>query len=427
MITKRLIRQLPRRYSTISFISNEDRHIFESEKLTKRENSDAIPDKPNFSTIDKVHHEIVNPEEVADLVTKLNTNDVLISILSKEKYLYGDKDYVIRSINKSYETPVVFPFSSILLGWKNVYNKQIKNLKEIEPVTHMFPPVEDKYLNLLKGAASFEDFFRKSRAFKNSILIKEGKVQPSEIKSLFTVESACNLVLSTIDRPEALEEFLTFVAPKVQSFTFHGLKELLTSVTSLCEEFPVSASTINELAVRIIELHPRMLRALESDIKDKLARSVIDINSDLATILIKDLVSASVCPSEKTVEKYYASYKFIDPVTTLKELSFLKPVLHYRKMSDVAFNLVLHTVSNVNELIKLVTLLKRTPDMLNNKQNELYSKLREMTTSQLITTQFLRFLSARNVRLNKKLRERAIKDYNNDSDVITAINKISRV
>lgn len=126
MLTKRLIRQLPRKYSTILFTPNENKHIFESEKLSPRENYDAVPNKPDFSTIDKVHHEIVNPEDVADLVTKLNTNDVLISILSKCKHLYGDKDYIIRNVNGLNESPVVFPYSSILLSWKEVYNKQIK-------------------------------------------------------------------------------------------------------------------------------------------------------------------------------------------------------------------------------------------------------------------------------------------------------------
>ncbi|CCG24641.1 hypothetical protein CORT_0F04170 [Candida orthopsilosis Co 90-125] len=423
MLTKRLIRQLPRKYSTISFTPNENKHIFESEKLSPRENYDAVPNKPDFSTIDKVHHEIVNPEDVADLVTKLNTNDVLISILSKCKHLYGDKDYIIRNVNGSNESPVVFPYSSILLSWKEVYNKQIKNLKEIEPVNHSFPKVDDKYLNLLKNT-SLEGFFHKSRAIKNSTSIKKGTVQPSEIKSLFTVESASNVVLSTIDSSAALEEYLSLITSKVQFFTFQGLKEMLTSVTLLCDQFPVDGSFLDQLVSTIIEMHPRMSRQLEHVTKDRLAYAIVNTNREFATALIKNLIEESICPSEETVDKYFESYKFTDPVTTLQELSFLRPAVHHRKMRDHAFNLIIQTVSNVNELIKLVTLLQKTPTLLEDRQYELYSKLRQLTTSELVTTQFLRFLTKNNVKLNTELRERVISDYNNDPDVITAINKL---
>lgn len=420
MLTRRLIRQIPKRYSTILFTPNENKHIFESEKLSPKENYDVIPDRPDFSTIDKIHHEIVNPEEVADLVTKLNTNDVLITMLSKNKHLYGDKDNVVRS--EEDENPV-FPYSSILLSWKDVYNKQIKDLKEIEPVTFTSPAVDTKYFSLLKDT-SLEEFFHKSRAIKNSTSIKKGNVQPSEVKNLFTVESASNVTLSAVDSISALEEYMSFIPSKVQFFTFQGLKDLLSLVVLLSDKFPVSGSTVDQLVTAIVSSHPKVLQALEHDIKDKLAHSLVDCNTELATTIIKDLIDESVCPSERTFDKYISNYKWNDPVTTLKELSFLKSAIHHHKMNETTFNLLIQTVTNVNELIKFVTLLKKTPGMLQDKQDQLYSKLRLLTTSELTTTQFVRFLTKNDVKLSSELKERLIRDYNNDPEVVTVINRL---
>ncbi|CAD1813688.1 hypothetical protein FOB58_005151 [Candida parapsilosis] len=422
MLTRRLIRQLPRRYTTISFTPNENKHVFESEKLSPKENFDAIPNQPDVSNIDKVHHEIINPEEVADLVTKLNTNDVLISILSRNKHLYGDEDYAIQSVKDQEVPPVVFPYSSILLSWKEIYNKQIKDLKDIEPVNEGYPKVDAKYLGLWKRT-SLDEFFNKSRAIKNSTSIKKGTVQPSEIKGLFTVESASNVVLSTIDNLESLEEYLSFIISKVPLFTFQGAKELLTRVTLLSSEVGVSGSSLNQLACTVIDLHPRVLRTLQHDIKDRLAFAIIANNRELATRLIQELIDGSACPSQKTVDSFLETYKFQDPVTTLRELTFLKSVIHHRELSEHAFKLLIQTVRDVNELIKLVSLLKKTPNLLQEKQYELYAKLRQLTTSELVTTQFIRFLTKNGIKLNPLLKERVIKDYNRDPEVITALNK----
>ncbi|KAI5964549.1 hypothetical protein KGF57_001041 [Candida theae] len=423
MLTKRLIRQLPKRYSTISFTPNENKHIFESERLSPRENHDAIPDKPDFSNIDKIHHEIVNPEEVADLVTKLNTNDVLISILSKNKRLYGDEHYNVRNVKDSKEPPIVFPYSSILLSWKEVYNKQIKDLKEIQPVTFTLPIVDFKYLNLYKGN-SLEEFFHKSRAVKNSTSIKKGTVQSTDVDSLFTVECASNVVLNSIESSEALEEFMVFISTKIEFFTFQGLKDLLTSVTMSCSKFPVNGSSMDQLVTTMANSHPRILRALDHDTKDVIAHSLIETNPELAKNIIKDLIEDCICPSEKTLDRFFDSYKSKGPVTSLQELSFLKSVIHHCKFNDTTFNLIMETITNVNELIKLVTLLKKTPNMLQEKQNELYSKLRSLTTSELTTTQFLRFLTKNNVKLNEELKKRVGRDYSDDSNIISVLDRL---
>ena len=98
MLETKILRALPqvRRYlvkrsRSFLFLPNETKHIFDEEKLTPEENKAAIPLKPNYDNLEKIHHEVINPEEVSDLVVKFNSNDILASILSKDGYLFGDK------------------------------------------------------------------------------------------------------------------------------------------------------------------------------------------------------------------------------------------------------------------------------------------------------------------------------------------------
>ena len=80
MLETKILRALPqvRRYlvkrsrSPFLFLPNETKHIFDEEKLTPEENKAAIPLKPNYDNLEKIHHEVINPEEVSDLVVKFN-------------------------------------------------------------------------------------------------------------------------------------------------------------------------------------------------------------------------------------------------------------------------------------------------------------------------------------------------------------------
>ncbi|KAI5956754.1 hypothetical protein KGF54_000371 [Candida jiufengensis] len=407
-----LIRRLPKSglYSTISFTPNENKHVFESEKMTREENYAAIPNKPTFTNIEKVHHEILNPEDVADLVTKLNTNDVLISILSRNKNLYGNSNYVIKSLAKSRNEPTIFPFASILTSWKNIYNQQIKQLTDLEE------PVSVKNAsksNTSIGDMTFEKFFDQSKAIRNSKLVKGGTIHFSEIGSLYTVESASNDALGSIDNVTSFEKYLKFISLNLHYFRIDGLKELLGKVSQVNKEYPTIGNLINELVITINASQPSLLNSLDDNTKDNLAYALSGVNFELSKSLLKSLIDSAKCPNEETISKFIGFYTYQNPDQALKDLSFLKSVFFHRPLTTQYFRLLLSTITDKNEIIKFITLLKNSPIILEENQMELYNKLKELSRSKLLASQFLRLLTKQNIKIDSTLLELVKKDYEN--------------
>ena len=114
---------------------------------------------------------MINPEEVSDLVVKFNLNDILVSILSKDGYLFGDKNYLLTGTNK----PTRFKATSILNSWCRIFNNQIKELKEISPMQFWDPVVSPQISKAIEEYGdNFEKLFQETRALKNSKLKSTG-------------------------------------------------------------------------------------------------------------------------------------------------------------------------------------------------------------------------------------------------------------
>ncbi|KAI5962978.1 uncharacterized protein KGF55_002770 [Candida pseudojiufengensis] len=410
-MARALIRHIFKRrpYSTtISFTPNDNRHVFESEKLTTEENWAAIPNKPSFTNIEKVHHEIINPEEVADLVTKLNTNDILVTILSQNKVLYGDPNYIIKSLTGNNDKPTIFPFSSILSSWKKTYNKQIKPLIDLEEKN--YNSVDNKLIRSIRSK-SFEEYFEQSRAMRNSKLISSGILHFSELNSLYTIESATSDTLDSIDSTSSFEKFLKFITPHLNQFRTDGLKDLLSKISHINKRYPTNGVAIQDIVSTINASNPSLLKSLDNHTKDNLAYVLSSTNPDLSKDLLKSLIESGICPSKESIHKYIENYKLGDQDQALRDLAFLKPTFFHRPLSEEQFEVVLATITNKWDMIKFITLLKNSPSILKDKQLKIYKKLMEFSPTKLLAAQLLRLLHDRNVTIDPEVLRCIEKDF----------------
>ncbi|KAI3405180.2 hypothetical protein KGF56_002018 [Candida oxycetoniae] len=426
-------------FSPITFTptANQARHIFEEEKLTPEENYAAVPDKPDFSSISKAHYRIINPEDVADLVTKLNTNDVLVSSLSRSRTLYGDTSYRIKSLNTKSEInelepkaePTIFPYASILFGWKKVYNQQIKPLQDLEPVQKTEKPrLDSKFHKLFTDSHhhKFEEFFIDTRAFRNSDLNSNGGTSLLELREAFTVEDASNVVLDCIgDSKSSFLEFLNFIIPNIGYFRIEGLKHFLSRVSKLSIELNAGAAELKTLVEAIDAQHKKVISILDSRTLNNIALAVTELDPKLSARMMKYMIDDSVCPSEMAVEKFIKSLGSLSRDQTLRELTFLKPVLFHRQPGSNFFAAVLHTITNINEVNKLVIFLKRYPGLLAQEQTSIYKKIEELgACTSLYISQFLKVLKTSDIKLSNDLFQAIASKYDNSPRIVAALSQL---
>ena len=136
-------------------------------KTNTRRKQSSYSIKTKLRQLGEIHHEVINPEEVSDLVVKFNSNDILASILSKDGYLFGDKIIYLQEQIK----PTRFKATSILNSWCRIFNNQIKDLKEISPMQFWDPVVSPQISKAIEEYGdNFEKLFQETRALKNSKL-----------------------------------------------------------------------------------------------------------------------------------------------------------------------------------------------------------------------------------------------------------------
>lgn len=415
-----LARHCCRYNSTILFTPNETKHIFDEEKLTREENYLAVPSKPDFSNIQKRFEHIINPEEVADLVTKLNTNDVLIASLSKNQCLYGDKSYVLKSIkNNGLTTPTRFPYATIMSSWKSLFNQQIKQLQDLEPKKADVMLKSTEYHRVYRdNKLTPRQFFEQSKAFENSRKLNSGKFQLSELHGLFTVEKASDVVLDCTETQTEFVQFVQFIKAHLLEFTFEGLKNLLTRVSAKSlalggangntnSDSSCGESEVSDI-FKVVHGHfPQLIQSLTGRTLDNLARVTADMDLELSQSILKELLDRGYCPEVDTIEAFLNRYLIqnLDKIES-RDLFFLKSVLFHRAPSPILIEAVLASITNINELTKFIMLLKKFPNVLAEQQLVLYEKLEEFNITPLVKANFLRLLQQEKIEAKPELLEK---------------------
>ncbi|CAK9440207.1 uncharacterized protein LODBEIA_P43070 [Lodderomyces beijingensis] len=409
-----------------TFTPNQGGHVFEEEMLTPEEQYAAVPDRPDFSSVQRIHKDIINPEEVADLFTTLNANDVLVTSLSNCQQLYGDRTFPIASKLRESVEPPVFPYASILRPWQAIYNKQVKTLTDLEPATQSPnpPPAKSRQEALFeKGDLTLDQFFKQTRAINNSQNLLNKGTRLSSTESVFTVEQASAIVLRNAKNASDLVEFLQFITPTIGLFFPRGLERMLVQACDSCEKLGSGSFAIADLVRAIERANPRLVSNMSPRTLDSISFCAADADNDLSVSLLKKMVTKGYCPEDRTLDKVAANYRQSSPVQTKKDLYFLKSVIFHREPTFKLFQLLLSSIGNINELNKYITLLsKRYPDTLALYQLDLFQKMMELSSERnLWQAQFLKVLKQSNVKLSKPLAETILSSANVDLNAKEAL------
>lgn len=381
--------------TTNMFLPNEERYMFDGEKLTPEENEAAIPDKPNFDGIKKVHHEILRPDDVADLVNNPGWNEIFITALSKDS-VYGNKNYkVVNKNGESIPESMKLYFASIAAEWVEQFSRGIYELGDLEnneqPLVYankiINDTIEKKYdevdKHTLYSSENLFDFFQSFRAFRNSERKLSGsQLHISESAGALTFYSISSYLLGTSEvkgNSENYEALLRFIEANIQYFSNENLKQLTgllidnlhgSSLSSAQEKLPtfklfVENNVFGDYSNLALELSPSHL--------DKLA-FLLTISKDIlrAKEVISLLVkSHKIAPSSSTFSTFLSAYdqEGNSKNTILKDLSDLKPVFFHKNLSETSFKFLLHNViDNVHDLNQLINLIEK-----NDKSRRLLS------------------------------------------------------
>lgn len=351
-------RETKRTHSILLLIPNKDKHVFESEKLTPEENNAAVPNKPELGNITKFHHDIENPEQIADLFIRARPIDILVTALSKNSPVLGDAN--IQWISKSkklLDTNLLF--TNITTSWFELFNKQIKELSDISEDTLNFSlKTVQAYLDQQPfDLEKLDDFFTALKVFEKKQFKGLDINQGVEI----TFDNTARYLISKDFQHTELKVVLQYLKKNSEYFTTQGYTDFVIDLINVIYKSPsnlvLKSLVFNEFYTIDCELQPNML--------DKLLNlSIHSGNLHRASQVISLLVDQNTCPSVDNVNLYIYNYesqlknsgKSLENI--ILELSNLKSVLFHIKMNSLLVEFFLkYAVRNTHELEHFINLI----------------------------------------------------------------------
>ncbi|CUM45918.1 uncharacterized protein AC631_04862 [Debaryomyces fabryi] len=424
------------------FIPNEEKYQFESEKLTPQQNKAAIPKRPSYDHLQKYHHEICSPENVADLIMKLDFKDIFLTSLAKDSPLLGDSTYklVFKDPSKTSE-PIMLQFTATSCKWAEVFNDQIHDLSNL-PEQDLSLNYENKNLTeqISKGLQNYKEItgennllisdnlkklFKYLRAFENSEKKVTGASTQSELSPVITFEAVSSYLLNSDEVKQNVENFdifLSFIEENIQLFTLESLKQFLVLLINNLHDSKLSTiqmklnSFTKFMDNTIFQIYPTITSELNPIYLDKLSYLyTMTSNIPRANEILSTLVqSYKISPSKETFNSFLAGYeKFLSneipnenirKEIILRDLSNLKPAFFHEGLSSISFNILLkNAVSNMHDLekfLRLVLLNAKGKYLLSKYSQEVIKKIQSIQTKNddpvklksLQLSQLIRFL-----------------------------------
>lgn len=438
----------------ILFIPNEDLYVFEGEKLSQEENRAAIPKRPNFNNIPKVHHEMLGPEFIADLVIKPGNKDVIVTSLAQNSPFGGEPSYKVipKDVSKP-PTTVELLYSEISRKYIQVFNNQISQLNPLKESsilptlgTVVAKDIEDR-INDYKTINNINDIFTIEtlqdigdflHVFENTRKVSLGEVDTANAASLVTLENFCiyNVRILGADEDEKFNALITFIKDNFSLFTVQGLRRL---VETLIEKLSVITNPkIIDLCCNLVieEMfinYSNMLFQLDPVHLDRLAGILsVDKNINYATRILSALIeSRNIAPSDSTVEKFLTACADVsngNQETFIRDSSILKSVFFSRDMSTNVGKLILDNgIRTIYELENFVKLSATDGENVNTLQilgNEIIGKLLELqqntnesdTLKSMRVIQVIDKLNSKGYQLDKAYLSEVFKSLNDDKN-----------
>lgn len=378
-------RNCRRGYSSdvLLFIPNEKKFFFDSERLTKEENRAAIPKRPDYSSMPKYHHEIVCPDEIADILISVDPRNVLVTGLSKDSPFFGRKDHKLVRKNAKDAEHVKFYFATTGIKWLELFNEKIHALANLEDVD---PPLSysDRFINgvisskhkELSRLAEFDNF-RKPQDFELFFSsIKQDALKPEMQEQVVTHFPRYLLDLEVVKQDTGvLLVVLDFLTDSLKSLSLQSVIPIVSQAADIIYNSRVfdikpRVKAFENFLMKVELVNPRVTEQLHPHVLDKLAylyTFTSDINKALKAIQI--LVNRHrVAPSDETFSSFLEAYndglqsKGLTAEATksfvLRDLNDLKPVFHHKDLEWKVLNFLMNSaVSNELEFESIVDLI----------------------------------------------------------------------
>lgn len=379
-----------------TFTSNSTLKMLDLEGLNDDKEVN-IPRRPHITDTAKVHLEMLSPEEMCDLVVKLDFKDVFITSLARDSPLSGDPNY--KPIpKKTNSTPATLKllFTDIVSKYQDVFNSQIVKLNP-QPERVEFPTINKKAVKILDEKVKE---FKKTKGLSPvsyDLLIEFGDfvgvLSPKDVLRLDANDLSTGAV--------SLENFFVYLLRDLNALTETEneavIKLMLEFTPSILVEGMrrILETLLKELRSNDIpEINAKYAKFINENILDRIPHFMgqlhISLQEDLVHIFIKSgdiwrarralkrtIYKSKVMPKTKTIEDYlmtYEQYKHIQNSESeshllfrersIKYNLFLKLVFFSMELTPKVTSWILTTIDSVFELDHLVSLLLKQ----NNQQ-----------------------------------------------------------
>lgn len=389
--------------SPILFVPNETIHRFESEKLTEEENLAAIPKRPNFDGLPKYHHEILSPEDTADLVIRPDVNDILTSTFSQNAVFTGDPNYKVTPANANLqETTLSLHFAVAVIEWIRLFNTQIVTLKSLPSTVNKLQHINEAKVDAIKAKLNsinveelksvevLDKFYTSFEIYRKGDIMRKTRADTINIENISSILLTSELIQSD---SELFDITLRYLGLKLTYFSNENLQQFTEKLINHLHGENITSGmkvqSFNNFMSKVFEIHPRLKTELHVSQLDKLAYLFTLANNieDSKSLLQLLVTNYKVAPSKETfnlfLTKYTESLKNFQGLIkskVLKDLHQLKPVFFHNGLDSFSLKFLLE------EIIEHVYDLDHLMRLIENKENSsifLLSEFAEMLMQRL--------------------------------------------
>lgn len=372
---------MAKRFNSFSFTPNSEIYNFESQERLHEHNDAAVPSKPDVSLVSPLYTEMVNPKDVLDLFFRPTFENVAVTCLAKDSYLFGDSSYSLKS--KSSVSQSKFLFAQLTTEWLDQINSQIYPLTEIgsdelhltynssareEAIREQFVPL---VLHNYESLDAFYETFLSENRDKDVSLENVTQFLLSEIESAQQYLLVMKYLANNTHRINSLTS---------KDFIAAILDDLLRSMS--VEKVDGFSLFLSE---HLIKFHPNVLHELSPKTLNDLAY-VTSASSDLSIATQTMTLLAQLhqkAPLKATFDLFMSRYcklaqgqKFTKD-QVLENLASLKVIFFHRGLDANALKLFLSTsVDNVFDLWHCISLTQASsPELLSEFAPHILRKL----------------------------------------------------
>ncbi|ODV81785.1 uncharacterized protein CANTADRAFT_24586 [Suhomyces tanzawaensis NRRL Y-17324] len=415
------------------FVPNNEKYVFENEKLTPEQNDAAIPSKPIIESAIKYHHDMKNPEDVADVVTKFEFNDYLVSALSRNATLFGGSNHKFVIKGESSQGISLY-YSNMAKNWVDIFNGQIIQLSDITAknddlnLSSNMDQISQKYHESF-NIDDLEQFYKSLGATVASGAMEYFEVRGNGAPSF---ETASVFLIKHV-KQEELSVLLSYIEAKLENCSLQGCSEILKafidrarSSNSTTSQGPLMMS----LYTNAVGLFPPILSSLSPDQLDNLAYLLSKHgNTEQSKVILGTLIQEQkLCPSQDTLDAYVSQLENRKDTLSygefVTELNILKPAFFHARLTPTIFKVLLGVVTDRTELDQLLRLVRvKSGELVKEFHYEILAKTVEVQKGltglekDIQLTQMVRLLVDENVKFGEKALGMLRKAYFKESNV----------